>query len=162
MRSDRTIVVVWLVLVLVAAAYEAIVGLDLVEFSNNPTEGAPGATGLLVVAIGAVGLGGLLFFVAGLNAAATRRLTQVREVALVPVAAAMLLLYHHISDDPTYAPSLERFSHSGAAPTAAVIVTCLVDVVAAGLLVARRDRIGLLVGGAGLMVTAALTFFAGG
>ena len=162
MRSDRTIVVVWLVLVLVAAAYEAVVGLDLVTFTHNPTEGAPGATGLLVVAIGAVGLGGLVLFVAGLGEATTRRLTAVREVALAPVAAAMLLLYHHLSYDPTYAPSLERFSNGNVAPTAAVIVVCVVDVVAAGLLVARRDRPGLLIGGVGLMVTAVLTLFAGG
>lgn len=158
MRSDRTIVVVGLLLVLAAAAYEALVGLDVAEI-GDPIDGAPGASGLLLVAIGAVGLGGLVMFACGLVPAATDRLTAVRELALVPVAAAMLLLYHHLAYDEAYAPGLERFSNGDAAPTALVVAVGVVNLVAAGLLVAQRRRSGLLVGGAGLMASAVLTLF---
>jgi hypothetical protein len=158
MRSDRTIVVVGLLLVLAAAAYEALVGLDVADV-GDPVDGAPGAAGLLLVAIAAVGLGGLVMFACGLVPAATERLTAVREIVLVPVAAAMLLLYHHLSYDAAYAPALDRFSNRDAAPTALVVAVGVVDLVAAGLLVAQRRRSGLLVGGAGLMASAALTLF---
>lgn len=156
MRSDRTIVVVGLLLVVAAAAYEALVGLDVADV-GDPIDGAPGAAGLLLVAIGAVGLGGLVMLACGLSGAATERLTAVRELALVPAAAAMLLLYHHLSYDPAYAPALERFSAGDAAPTALVVAVGVVDLVAAGLLVAGRGRSGLLVGGAGMVASAALT-----
>ena len=116
MRSDRTIVVVGLLLVLAAAAYEALVGLDIAEV-GDPVDGAPGAAGLLLVAIAAVGLGGLVMFACGLVPAATERLTAVRELALVPVAAAMLLLYHHLLRRGLR-PALDRFSNRDAAPTA--------------------------------------------
>lgn len=162
MRSDRTIVVVWLVLVLAAAAYEALVGLDVIEFKNTSAQGAPGASGLLVVAIAAVGLGGVVLFAGGLIPPLMQRLAEVREVALMPVAAAMLLLYHHLSYDPSYAPALERFSNGDAAPTAAVIAAGVVDLVAAGLLLSHRLRAGLLLGGVALVATAVLTLFAGG
>jgi hypothetical protein len=158
MRSDRTIAVVGLLVILAAAAYEALVGLDIAQV-GDPVDGAPGAAGLLLVAIGAAGLGGLVMFVCGLFPAATERLTAVRELALVPVAAAMLLLYHHLSNDPTYAPALERFTAGDAAPTALVVAVGAADLVAAGLLVAGRRRPGLLVGGVGLMASAALTLF---
>ncbi len=88
MRSDRTIVVVALLVILAAAAYEALVGLDIAQV-GDPVDGAPGAAGLLLVAIGAVGLGGLVMFACGLFPAATERLTAVRELALVPVAGGL-------------------------------------------------------------------------
>ncbi len=156
MRSDRTIVVVGLLLVLAAAAYEALVGLDVADV-GDPVDGAPGAAGLLLVAIAAVGLGGAVMFVCGLIPAATERLTAVRELALVPVAAAMLLLYHHLAYDAAYAPDLDRFSNGDAAPTALVIAVGVIDLAAAALLTAQRRRWGLLVGGVGLMASAALT-----
>ena len=162
MRSDRSIVIVWLVLVLVAAAYEAVVGQNIIDVGRRSADGAPGAAGLLLVAIGAVGLGGLVLLIAGFTAPLAERLGAVGEVALMPVAAAMLLLYHHLSFDPDYAPGLDRFSNGSAAPTAVVVAVCVIDLVAAGLLVARRLRAGLLLGGAGLVVSAVLTLLTSG
>lgn len=162
MRSDRAIVIVWLVLVLLAAAYEAVVGQNIIDIGRTSPDGAPGAAGLLLVAIGAVGLGGLVLLVAGFAAPLAERLGAVGEVALMPVAAAMLLLYHHLSYDPDYAPGLDRFSNGSAAPTALVVAVCVIDLVAAGLLVARRLRAGLLVGGVGLVVSAAFTLLTSG
>ena len=161
MRSDRTIVVVGLVLVVVAAAYEALVALDVLD-AGDRVDGAPGAAGLMLVAIAAVGLGGVVMFACGLVPRATARLTAVRELALAPVAAAMLLLYHNLSYEPTFAPALERYSGSDAAPIGLVIAVGVVDIAAAGLLAAQRHRPGLLLGGAGLMASAALTLLAGG
>ena len=85
-----------------------------------------------------------------------------RTLKALALAAAMLLLYHNLSYEPTFAPALERYSGSDAAPIGLVIAVGVVDIAAAALLAAQRHRSGLLLGGAGLMASAALTLLAGG
>ena len=101
----------WLVVVVLvaAAAYEAVIALGWISPGSDPGGDAPGQA---VVTIGA-----FLALVAGMGvgvAGALRRGPARRWPAmLIPLAAAAYLLGHYYAFDPYYLPDLRRFSDDG-------------------------------------------------
>lgn len=122
---------------LAATGREGAAAIDLIGPGNRPgggaSEGPLFATALLaVVAAG--------FVLAGLGLGDRLRYTP--ELALIPVAAAALMLAHYFGYDAYYGLDLRRYSDHGFVPMSAVVGATAIAICAALLLVTRTTYRG--------------------
>jgi hypothetical protein len=126
------------VVLLLAAVYEAAIALEWISLGSEPGGDAPGqavvTSGAFLALVAGIGVG-----VAGvLRRGSPRRWPAM----LIPVAAAAYLLSHYYAFDSYYLPDLRRFSDDGniAARWVYGVAACSVGV---GALIALVPRIGL-------------------
>lgn len=133
----------------VAAAYEALVAFGAIELGSEPGAGPPGEGLVLLCAL-----------VAMLVGAALAMLPRGGALPLLAPAGAGFLLARFYTFDPYYLPGLRRMSDGGLLPPPLVYA-----VVAASLLAAvfaqRRPLVGRLFTGGVLLASALLALVAG-
>ena len=105
----RLITSLVVVVLLVAAAYEAAIALGWIELGSEPGDEARGQAIVTIAALLALATG------MGIGAAAALGQGSVRRwpAMLIPAAAAAYLVSHYYAFDSYYLPNLRRFSDGG-------------------------------------------------
>lgn len=148
--TDRLEGAAWATLVVLslAAGYEALVALEAIAIGQVPGEGPPGGDVVLVA--------GLLALLAAATtcvvAAALRRPARGLVWVLLAPAGAAYLVARWLAFDPYYAPSERRYSE-GVVEAPWIAFVCVVALGAAAL-VARAPRSGPAAASASLLLTA--------
>jgi hypothetical protein len=117
---------------LVAAAYEAAVALEWISMGSLSGQDAAGQAEVTIAAFVALFTGIVATLV-------SRRILHPWPATLVPVAAAAYMVAHYYAFDTYYLPTLRRFCDGGAVPAALVYGVALAALVVA---VAIRRRPG--------------------
>jgi hypothetical protein len=151
----RISVLLVVAILLVTAAYEALVAFGVIQMGSLPGEGPPGSK-LVGLAAAAGSLGAALVSAALIRAG---RAAPAFSALLAP-AAGVYLLARFYTFDSYYLPSLIRYSKRDFVPP--VVVFVLVGLsLAAGLVTLRRRRAGLALS-VPLILACALTAFLAG
>ena len=150
LRLRHALILGWAVVgtVCLAAGYEALIALSVLDVGPHPGEAPPGESHVVGAAI-------LVLFAAAVVVFATAWVpARIKGLATVLVAlnlaAAAFLVARFVSYDPYYAPTLRRMSDGGAVPPRWVGAVTLLAVVAAWAV--PRHRVGLVLTSAALML----------
>ena len=129
----------WAVVIVLfaAAVYEVAVALEWISMGSQSGDEATGQ--------GVVTIAALVALLTGIVATVvSRRILRRWPATLVPVAAAAYVVAHYYAFDSYYLPSLRRFSHGGAVPSAWVYGVVVAAVVVAAAIRRRPSTAPVL------------------
>lgn len=151
----RISVVLVVAILLVTAAYEALVAFGVIQMGSLPGEGPPGSK--LVGLAAAAGLLG-----AALVSAALIRAGRAAPAfsALLAPAAGVYLLARFYTFDAYYLPTLIRYSERDFVPPI-LVYAMVVASLGAGLVALRRRRAGLALSVLSILLSALAAFWTG-
>lgn len=159
-RILRAALAALVTVVAVGAAYELAVAVGVIGLGPLPGQGPPGDTPVVEVSLLALLLtGALLLLAAPLSRGVLGAWGRV-SVPIAGVVAAAFLVARFYSNDPYYAPQLQRMSDGGVV-AGRWVALLVVATIAAGMLVRRWPRVGLAASALGVWAIAVTAAVAG-